>query len=820
MSQISESLQSRQTSFLPSAERFGLTVNQTFAHHVETLRKLEEPISNIYLSLSTELPVSSRIETFHSSANQINLWLESANIAIFALELDVKEGLQVKSVGEMDVLIHKFAPNIELLQELLQAILNSLTNSDDDEKNRKEIQTSFDRINFDWLDVKSFFGKVKKEMSESKQRRELLDTMNQIINSIDELNTSIFEYQEQRLSDSNYDSYSSSPSTRGRQGILSNGTNNEQNSNGSRADNLIRQLDSRLEPLDARLAYLRSRLSATNAPSDPKGELKRKNDVMTEKWDELKYEMEILRKEVKEDRWLSGFKQIFNEVNQMMDKLEKVAKQCKDYIKIQKENRGMSRYNQRAFSRDPNPKNLSSKPYKIFENKRKYYIPAIDKMLTNLANDINKQNLEDYEVIKKYKYMKERWTTLLESITDIDHDVSELEGFYDHSPHSPHSSHMTGYSPPSSIASSIASSPPLSPNMRPTREIYSLESGSPPRGQRSASRSSPYRIMSPEYHEPSLSPSRNNDRSSIRSKSPSPRTTSPPRNYLTPNHRRAESPPHHYERQQWNSNSQYNNGSSYNTPQSPHYNQPYNNQSYNQPYNQSYNQSYDNYNNHSYRERGVSPQPRKGRASSRPDSPTRSSALTMSQERSAASSIPRPVTSMGIVNRTSSRAGMRSLLPKPSTPQPGMLSMYRNGMASPPPIRRPAARSPTPSSHTSSPSRPMTPEYEDSLTKALASFGLKNEDNKSKTKYIPLRNDPIDVEVANVVNNSSTTIRIERVPGNTGRYYIGNADLGRDRKVYNIKLAPGKKKPMIRVGSGWTQLDWYLFDQNAMSLIS
>ncbi|CAG8582826.1 10551_t:CDS:1 [Diversispora eburnea] len=818
MSQISESIQSRQTSFLPSAERFGPTVNQTFAHHVETLRKLEEPISNIYLSLSTELPVSSRIETFNASANQINLWLESANIAIFALELDVKEGLQVKSVGEMDVLIHKFAPNIELLQELLQAILIKLTNSDDDEKNRKEIQNSYDRINSDWLDVKSFFGKVKKEMSESKQRRELLDTMNQIINSIDELNTSIFEYQEQRLSESNYDSYSSSPSTRGRQGILSNGTNNEHNSNNSssRADNLIRQLDSRLEPLDARLVYLRSRLSATNAPSDPKGELKRKNKVMTEKWDELKHEMEILRKEVKEDKWLNGFKQIFSEVNQMMDKLEKVVKQCKDYIKIQKENRGMSRYNQRAFSRDLNPKNLSSKPYKIFENKRKYYIPAIDKMLTNLANDINKQNLEDYEVIKKYKYMKERWTILLESITDIDHDVSELEGFYDHSPHSPHSSHMTNYSPPSSIASSIASSPPLSPNLRPTtRDMYSLESGSPPpKVHRSSSRSSPYRIMSPEYHEPSLSPPRNNARSpSVRSKSPSPRAISPPRNYLTPNNRHAESPPHHYERQHWNSHSQYNNGSSYNTSHSSHYNQPYNNN------NQSYNQPYDNYNHHSYnREHGASPQPRKGRPSSRPDSPTRSLDLTMTP--SSASSIPRPVTSMGIVNRTSSRAGMRSLLPKPSTPQP---SMYRNGMGSPtpPPIRRPLVRSPTPSSQTSGPSRPITPEHDDSLSQALASFGLtKTEDNKNKIKYIPLRNDPIDVEVANVVNRSSTTIRIERVPGNTGRYYIGNADLGRDRKVYNIKLAPGKKKPMIRVGSGWTQLDWYLFDQNAMSLIS
>ncbi|CAG8787889.1 9339_t:CDS:1, partial [Cetraspora pellucida] len=150
MSQMPEPLSTtRQTNFFPSAERLSSSDNQSFAHHIQPLYQLEAPNANIYLALSSQLPVSNLIETFHTSAKQIDLWLEYANIAIFALELDVREGTNVKSVGEMDVLIHKFAPNIDLLQELSQSIFNNLKVPNDDDK-RKHIQDSLDRINADW----------------------------------------------------------------------------------------------------------------------------------------------------------------------------------------------------------------------------------------------------------------------------------------------------------------------------------------------------------------------------------------------------------------------------------------------------------------------------------------------------------------------------------------------------------------------------------------------------------------------------------------------------------------------------------------------
>ncbi|KAF0494335.1 hypothetical protein F8M41_021278 [Gigaspora margarita] len=810
MSQMPEPLSTiRQTNFSPSAERLSSSDNQSFAHHVQTLYQLEAPNANIYLALSTQLPVSNLIETFHASAKQIDLWLEYANIAIFALELDVREGTNVKSVGEMDVLIHKFAPNIDLLQELSQTIFNNLKDSNDEVK-RKDIQDTLDRINSDWVEAKAFFGRVKKEMSESKQRRELLDTMDLILSSIEELNTSIFEYQEQRLSGENgsdspfpFPKLSSSPTNRNTININS----ISQTEFSSRSDVALMQLDSRLEPLSARIEYLRSRLSAPNAPSDPNGALAKKNNILSNKWDSLKHEMETLREELKEDRWLGVFKQVTGNAGQMMDSLERAIKQCKDFIirainrvdspiplRMLQQNKGMhilSRSYSRESLQQQQQQQAPIQPtialtyknyqrlYKTFDAKRKYYVPTVTKMLTMLANGINQQMTKDRDAIKKYRSMKERWDTILDGVAEVQHDMPGIEALLDHSL-------VSSNSPPSSIPSSIASSPPMSPNMKP-RGMFSPESGSPPtRGQRSLS---PHRI---DY----LESPRNNVRSpSLRSKSPSPRTTSPlggSRNYLTSATGRSISPTPTPDRPPWNT----------------YYNQTYNYNNLNNP------------NNYSNGHHTINPLQGNGRPASRSGSPIRSPLnRAMSPERINPSNIPRPVTSMGITNRAPSRVGMRSFLPQPSTPQPGMVSTTRLGMISPPPMRRHhQIRATTPSSITSSMSRSITPENDDRpmtpLTERLSSMSVINDHN---SHYIPLKNDPLDIEVAKIVNALPLNIRVERAPGGGGKYYFG-----REKKVFSCKLvnyaASNRNKVIVRVGGGSQDLDMFLLEHSLTSV--
>jgi len=181
------------------------------------------------------------------------------------------------------------------------------------------------------------------------------------------------------------------------------------------------------------------------------------------------------------------------------------------------------------------------------------------------------------------------------------------------------------------------------------------------------------------------------------------------------------------------------------------------------------------------------------------------------------SAIPRPVTSMGLASRSTSRAGMRSFLPQASTPQPGMTaSLSRLSMVSPPPKRQPL-RSPTPSSVTSSLSRPITPEGDERpmtpLTDSLSKMAI----DYHSPQYMPQKNDPLDVEVAKVVNSSPLSVKVERA-GND-KYYFGSEGGGRDRKIYLCRLMnyASSKKVMVRVGGGWKDLDMFLLDYSLMS---
>nr|CAG8588181.1 3228_t:CDS:2 [Entrophospora candida] len=701
---------------------FSQDENKTFVEHLQILVKIEPPNTIIYHALSTDLPIPNLLEIFQTSAQKIDHWLEYANVTILALDFDIKEGVNIRNVSEMDVLIHKYASNIDLLQELFQLTLSKLNSGDD--QNYKDIKVTFDRIHSDWLEVKSFFAKVKKEISESKQRREFLDKMDQILASIEELDISIFEYQEQRHSDNNQNNnessfpfprLSSSPTPRNNRpitpgaptGIINNGS-----SNNIDFDAALIKLDSKLEPLSARIEYLKSRLTGSNAPSDPNGILRKKYNLLNDKWESLKNEMDSLREELKEDKWVGVFKQVGGNANQMMDSLERSVKQCKDFM-------------YRAAN-GPD----STLPSKYLKNSSSR---AVTKLLTMLGNNINNQMTRDWDSINKYNAMKERWDSILDGVDDVHRDMPALEYALD-------ASLIPSNSPPSSIPSSVASSPPISPNVGPTNRRPV----------------SPYRrVVSPTEYGYSSSPPRNNNNlmsSSTRSKSPSP-----------PNGRRSKS-------------------------------------------------------------------------SSRSGSPIRpTSTRPISPDRVNPSAIPRPVTSMGIGYRSQSRAGARSFLPKPSTPQPGMTpTMSRLEMISPtlPPInsfsssrRNNPVRSPTPSSVTSSTS--ITPEiYDDNnngrpITPTDTLLQRSMSSSETRSKYVPLKNDPLDIEVAKVVNSSPLAVKVERVSTGTGKYYFGNESVGRDRKVHLCKLmnfASGRNKVMVRVGGGWQDLDMFLLDHSLMNV--
>ncbi|RUS24832.1 hypothetical protein BC938DRAFT_473016 [Jimgerdemannia flammicorona] len=91
--------------------------------------------------------------------------------------------------------------------------------------------------------------------------------------------------------------------------------------------------------------------------------------------------------------------------------------------------------------------------------------------------------------------------------------------------------------------------------------------------------------------------------------------------------------------------------------------------------------------------------------------------------------------------------------------------------------------------------------------------------------YTPDPRDPLDVELAKVLNSSPIRFKCERLPQGQGKYSFGSE---LNRKVYMCKLmnykdkegssgrrsmVPGNRnKVLVRVGGGWQDLEAFLFD--------
>lgn len=92
--------------------------------------------------------------------------------------------------------------------------------------------------------------------------------------------------------------------------------------------------------------------------------------------------------------------------------------------------------------------------------------------------------------------------------------------------------------------------------------------------------------------------------------------------------------------------------------------------------------------------------------------------------------------------------------------------------------------------------------------------------------YHPDPKDPLDVEVAQIMNASPITIRCQRAE--PGKYYFGNelslSSMG-GKKLYTCKLMTytnrkggqfKNNKVLIRVGGGWQDLEFFLLEHSSL----
>lgn len=246
--------------------------------------------------------------------------------------------------------------------------------------------------------------------------------------SIADIQTRIFEIQELRhqsgVSSQNTNANSSGDSPR------------SSNESSRIIDQALINLDERLESIsrsiqsidETLIPLLRSVKTPTQNTSQNVDEASkitlRKHAAIIQEWESIQNEAEVLREELKEDKWLTVFRSVSEQADGMMKSLEKAVSQCQDFIwQVNKRRTAES-----LHAPDHPPINLETFTTILnsFESKKKYYMPSVSKILSVVDKGVSDRVTKNGECLRLHAEMRQRWHNLKERIGRIDAEMESV----------------------------------------------------------------------------------------------------------------------------------------------------------------------------------------------------------------------------------------------------------------------------------------------------------------------------------------------------------------------------------------------------------
>ncbi|GAA6011822.1 hypothetical protein JCM10207_004256 [Rhodosporidiobolus poonsookiae] len=269
----------------------------------------------------------------------------------------------------------------------------------------------------------------------------LSSSVTELSMSIQEVNTLVFEIQELRHATS------AGPPAK----------STLDSANPIEVDAALIKLDAKLETVRAELATVEAQvkplLDGPSSPAEEAGELGFLRTKWTETladWDSAQQDAEMLNEELKEDKYLTVFKTVAQQAEDMMKSLEKVLSQSQQFVLDASSVAAKSPSTTSArLPRSPSAPlgslSASSSSYfpdvaaaqaqlasfttlhKSLTAKVKYYSPACDRVLKILGKGIADRSTKNGEVLRRYGEMKSRWRNLQERIHRVEAEMRSVE---------------------------------------------------------------------------------------------------------------------------------------------------------------------------------------------------------------------------------------------------------------------------------------------------------------------------------------------------------------------------------------------------------
>lgn len=465
-STMSTTIAARPTTLKPS-----ISIQEESA--LQSLRNASLPDKELHsiLGLRDTLTTSDMLDRFDVVTEKLGAWLGTAHVAVYTLEKNVKDNENIPmDTTELDAALEKLQPILYMFMQVGEIIDESGDEDDDDDflddetnggktqQRKMAAKMAMAKIQSEWSGLQHFVASVKKQIELANEERQLASAMERILLQIDDVSLLIFQYHERKQAAlaSTASSLSSTETMPSPSLSLSSDTRSQQSE-----EDLLVEIDQRVEPVFNEIERIYARMMSDDPPQDKHGTLKRKHSMVQGRWESLRSEIDDLKYGLKEDRWLTVFKQVADQVDVMMDGLEKTSAQCyavinqiRDWQASSSSSTGTTMQQQQSSEMLPKSAlrnatkvygtNVSLSPSsstgsagynnpqqppvdhhkfrsveKNFEAKYKYYTPSIDRMLAMLGSGISARVGRDNSTLRRHQSMLQRWASLKAEMDDL-----------------------------------------------------------------------------------------------------------------------------------------------------------------------------------------------------------------------------------------------------------------------------------------------------------------------------------------------------------------------------------------------------------------
>ncbi|KAJ4475061.1 hypothetical protein J3R30DRAFT_3294851 [Lentinula aciculospora] len=162
-----------------------------------------------------------------------------------------------------------------------------------------------------------------------------------------------------------------------------------------------------------------------------------KHSTLVSEWEAVQDESEVLREELKEDKWLTVFRTVTDQADGMMSSLEKGVNRCQEFI-WQVHRRGIEdtmSNSQTSLTRSekaaPTLETFNTL-LDSFEAKKKHYMPATSKVLAIIDKGVRDRVTKNGETLRRHAESAQRWKNLRERISRTDADMESVRQILTH----------------------------------------------------------------------------------------------------------------------------------------------------------------------------------------------------------------------------------------------------------------------------------------------------------------------------------------------------------------------------------------------------